>query len=375
MKNSIIYVILSLSFLFACCTDMNDISKEFLTAETRYAGSPDTIKVLAGKERIVLRFRLTDASVSKISVFWNNKSDSLILPVVMDVSPKLFNVEIPGLYQGSYSFEIITQDDKGNKSIVSRATGKVYGDTYKASLLNTPLKAYLTDVVNPAKVEAVWGSPDLTALGMEFLYTNTSDVEVTQFVDVPKAENEVFEPKMQLEDYKTGTKLKYRTFYLPEKTAVDTFVTNYAEVNVKGFAVAYDRFGWIIEASYDTGNPRPPQNLLDGVLSTVWHMDKTPGKYPHSAIVDMGDVYDISGFYVQQRSPITTPAKAIAFRVSMDKVKWTSVGEFTMSNTTTAIQYFDLMLETKARYFELIVKSDYNNGGSTALAELGAYKR
>ena len=103
-------------------------------------------------------------------------------------------------------------------------------------------------------------------------------------------------------------------------------------------------------------------------------MDKTL-KYPHSAIVDMGDVYDISGFMAQQRSPITTPAKAIAFRVSIDKIKWTSVGEFTMSNTTTGKQYFDLMLETRGRYFELIVKSDYNNGGSTALAELNAYKR
>ncbi|MDD2994649.1 MAG: DUF4998 domain-containing protein [Paludibacter sp.] len=374
MKNKIILFILFLGFAFAACTDMNDVSKEFLTNEIRYSGSPDTIKVLAGRERIILNFRITDASVNVLKIFWNNKSDSIIMPIVMDVVPKTFNVEIPGLSQGSYSFEIITYDKKGNKSIVSRATGKVYGDAYHASLLNTPLKAYLSDQLQPAQVEAVWGSPDLTALGMDFIYTNTLGEPVTLFVEVPKAENILFESKMQIADYLAGSKIKYRTYYLPEKTAVDTFVTAYAEIPVKGFAQEYDRSYWMIEANYDLGNPRPPQNLLDGNTSTVWHMDKTL-KYPHSAIVDMGDVYDISGFMVQQRSPITTPAKAIAFRVSIDKIKWTSVGEFTMSNTTTGKQYFDLMLETRGRYFELIVKSDYNNGGSTALAELNAYKR
>ena len=134
MKNKIILFILFLGFAFAACTDMNDVSKEFLTNEIRYSGSPDTIKVLAGRERIILNFRITDASVNVLKIFWNNKSDSIIMPIVMDVVPKTFNVEILGLSQGSSSFEIITCDKQGNKSIVSMATGKVYGDAYHDSV-------------------------------------------------------------------------------------------------------------------------------------------------------------------------------------------------------------------------------------------------
>lgn len=374
MKN-ILYIILSFGFVLASCTDMNEISKKFLTEEIRYAGSPDTIKVLAGKNRVILHFRLTDASVVKLNVSWNNKSESMDVPVTMDVTPKVFDVVINDLAEGSYSFEITTADKMGNKSIVSRAAGKVYGTSYFESLLNTPLKAYKTDQLQANLIEAVWGTPDLTALGMDFMYTNSAGEQKKIYVEVPKAENLVFDPKLNLNDYKDGTPIKYRTYYLPEENAVDTFITEIKEITVKGFAVDYDRSFWTIEGKYDLGNPRPPQNLLDGSLSTVWHMDKTPGKYPHSVIVDMSEEVTLSGFYLQQRSPITTPAKAVAFKVSSDRVKWTSVGEFTMSNTTTAIQRFDLQLEITGRYIELIVKSDYNNGGSTALAELGAYKR
>lgn len=374
MKN-ILYIILSFGFVLASCTDMNEISKKFLTEEIRYAGSPDTIKVLAGKNRVILHFRLTDASVVKLNVSWNNKSESMDVPVTMDVTPKVFDIVINDLAEGSYSFEITTADKMGNKSIVSRAAGKVYGTSYFESLLNTPLKAYKTDQLQANLIEAVWGTPDLTALGMDFMYTNSAGEQKKIYVEVPKAENLVFDPKLNLNDYKDGTPIKYCTYYLPEENAVDTFITDIKEITVKGFAVDYDRSFWTIEGKYDLGNPRPPQNLLDGSLSTVWHMDKTPGKYPHSVIVDMSEEVTLSGFYLQQRSPITTPAKAVAFKVSSDRVKWTSVGEFTMSNTTTAIQRFDLQLEITGRYIELIVKSDYNNGGSTALAELGAYKR
>lgn len=152
----IIYILLFSGLIFASCTDMNDVSKEFMTPETRYAGSPDTIKVFSGRERLILNFRLTDASVTSIDLYWNNKSDSLILPVVMDAVPKVFNVEIDNLPESTYSFEVITHDNKGNKSIVSRAIGRTYGNAYEKSLLDTPLRAYI-DATLANRVEAIWG--------------------------------------------------------------------------------------------------------------------------------------------------------------------------------------------------------------------------
>ncbi len=374
MKKNILYIILSFGFLIAGCTDMNDVSKKFLTEEIRYAGSPDTIKVLSGNERVKLHFRITDATVSSMSIYWNNRSSVLNLPVKMDVCPKAFEIEIPNLPEGSYSFEIVTKDTLGNNSIVSRAVGKVYGPEYYKYLLNTPLKAYRTDQAVASKIEAAWGTPDLTALGMEFIYTNTADKEVKQFVEIPRQENQVFNPKMQLNDYKTGTPIKYRTYYLPEKTAVDTFITAYKEIKVKGVAINYDRILWTVSGDYDKTTTRMPQNLLDGDAQTIWHASKVPGKYPHSVIIDMGEPLLISGFYVQQR-PQSPVAKTIAFRISNDGVNWTAVGEYTLPNTTSTIHQCDLQMDVTARYFELILKADYNNSTATGMAEVGTYIR
>lgn len=383
MKYNIINLFLLLGLVFASCTDMNDVSKAFLTPESRYSGSPDTIKILSGNQRLFLNFRLTDASVNKMKIYWNNKSDSIVMDVNMDVSPKTFNVEVDNLAEGAYSFEVYTFDGKGNNSIVSRATGKVYGSAYAASLLDTPIKAYLASG-ETTKVEAKWGSPDLSALGMELYYTNTAGEEVFVYSQVPKLETEIFEKETILENYKSGTKLRYRTLYLPEENAVDTFFTSFREVDVKGAAIEYERLFWIISGKYDTGNssngengngPRTPQLLLDGNVDTHWHADKSVGKYPHVLTVDMGEVVTISGFYIQHRPSLVTPAKTIAFRTSVDGIKWISVGEYITDKSIKEKQYFDLTIDTDCRYFELIVKSDYGNGTSTGLAEMGAYKR
>ena len=61
--------------------------------------------------------------------------------------------------------------------------------------------------------------------------------------------------------------------------------------------------------------------------------------------------------------------------MSEDGIKWTSVGEFMMNKESNQKQYFDLTLDVECRFFEFIVKSDYSNGPSTGLAELGAYYR
>lgn len=382
MKYNIIYLFLSLGLLFASCTDMNHVSKEFLTPEIRYAGSPDTINVLSGQERLVLNFRLADPSISQLKIYWNNKTDSLIQDVVMDVSPKAFNIEIPDLEEKTYSFEIITFDDKGNKSITKTATGRAYGDSYWASLLNTPLKAYLNDTV-PTTADGKWGSPDATALGMELYYTNLSGEEISVYVEVPKSETEIFDNKLSLERYKNGTPIRYRTLYFPEKTAIDTFYTNYREIDVRGAAFEYERDSWVVvSGKYDTANnaagengngPRTPQLLLDGNVDSHWHMEKTA--YPHSVVINMNETATITGFYVQQRNNLTTAAKTIAFKISNDGESWTSVGEFTMEKIKGK-QYFDLTMDVDCSYVELIVKSDYDNGNAgTGLAEFGAYVR
>jgi hypothetical protein len=371
---------------------MNDVSKEFFTPEKRYTGAPDTISVLAGRERVVLNFRIMDKAIKRINIYWDNRSDSLILgDLSIEVSPQEFMVNIPNLSEGSHSFDIVTQDDAGNKSITSSAVGKVYGEDYQNSLLNTPLQPDMDAGVN---LVVKWGNPDLTALGMDFVYTNLSGVESTIFWPA-NVFGQKFEKNMPVDDFQAGTIAKYRTYYLPETTAVDTFYTDFVEVRIKG-VIDYPRNTWIPTAEYDPANnanganypdataPRTPALALDGNLYTHWHMLKTHN-YPHYFVVDMNDELEISGFYVQQREDkngvlMATPIKKIYFQVSTDGVfsaRSPTPYEYTMLQETGK-QRFELPAEAqgKYRYFRLWVQSDYANGTTgTGLAELGAYYR
>jgi hypothetical protein len=388
MKKNIIYtmLLLGLTVMLTLCTDMNDVSKEFLSPETRYAGSPDTIKVLPGNGRVVLNFRLMDKAVNRIYIYWNNRKDSLNLDeddFVMDVSPKEFNVEIAGLTrEGSYSFEIVTCDIGGNKSIVSRATGKAYGATYLNSLLDTPL----TVNENGDILEITWGSPDANADRMEIFYTNTEGKEVTQEYIVPDVLS-TFVREYVIKDRMQGTDVKYRTVYRPEVFAVDLFYTPYQRVKL---AQDYDRINWLIDAKWDPTNspngengngPRTPQLALDGNVDTHWHMEKIISN-TQPATLEFPEILDIDGFYMQQRNGAegkvgATPFKTVWVLTSENKTTWTRIDIYTFQKVQGK-QRFDFKSRLRTRYLRITIVDDWDNptaatSKGTGIAELGVY--
>jgi len=372
-KLSLILLLLA-GFILKSCTGMDEEYKEFLKPEIKYVGAADSLRVLPGNERLVINFQLTDPSVTNVSFYWNNKSDSTRMNITMEKAREIINAEIENLPEGTYSFDVITHDDRGNSSIKVTVTGKVYGDKFAEALLDTPVKgAYVNDKDN-TKVDVDWGNPDETALGMEIKYTNSSDEEVFLYSPVVTPSM----PVTILEDHKEGTDFIYRTLFLPEPLAIDTFYTDYKPARVKGVAVEYDRSQWT--STGDNDNNRPPQNLLDGKdgrdgrPETVWHMSKVPGKYPHSAFFDMKEVNTISGFYFIQRQSLDGAVNLIELKISMDGETWKTLGEFNLASKKEK-QYVELIDDVECRYFELIVKSDHKGGGSTALSELGAYRR
>lgn len=352
---------------------MDEVYKEFVKPEIIYVGAADSLKIFPGKGRLIISFQLTDPSVTNATFYWNNKSDSLNMDVKMENVREIIDAEIKDLPEGTYSFDIVTHDDRGNSSIKATVVGSVYGEKFSAALLDTPVKGAYVNEKDHTKVDVDWGNPDVTALGMEVIYTNSSDEEV--FLYSPVVTNM---PPTVLSDHKEGTNFRYRTLFLPEEGAIDTFYTDYKSVRVKGVAVEYDRSLWT--ATGDNDNNRPPMNLLDGLdgrdgrSETVWHMSKGPGKYPHSAFFDMKQINVISGFYFIQRQNLDGAVNLIELKISSDGENWKTLGEFNLASKKEK-QYVELVSDVECQYFELIVKSDHKGGGSTALAELGTYKR
>jgi hypothetical protein len=368
MKRKLDYCLILLLSLFWGCDSMDATYKEFIRdGEIIYVGTADSVKIFPGRNRLKLSFLISDPTVTEVMILWNNKTDSLVIPVQRVHQADTVITELTGLNEGSYSFDIITFDDENHSSVEVNAVGSVYGENYANSLLDTPVKGAYVNEDDETCVDINWGAADETAFGSEVIYTDSSNGVHKLFI--PSGESLTV-----LTDYLQGSSFQYRTLYLPEEMAIDTFCTAYKTATVKGVALDYSKAGWVASGTdYDTGNVRPPKNAIDNNVNTVWHMSKTTS-YPHIMSVDMGEINILSGFSFIQRLPLNSPLKVAEMKISTDGVVWSTLGEFTLESVTT-IQYIDLSIDVACRYFMLIAKSDYGNGSFTALAEVGAFRR
>jgi len=350
---------------FIACSKMDDPYKDFIKdGSITYVGTPDSLTVYPGKNRLKLEWRLSDPSATRARIYWNNKSDSLNIPVSVDPQTQKMSVWLNDMREGSYSFDITLYDKDNNRSVVTNTIGKVYGDNYVNTLLARPVKSA---VVENEKATITWGAADITVVATELLYNDKNGQQHTVFVPVADVSTELMNYSLSAHD-----SFQYRTLYVPDSLSLDTFYTATQTTKVTGPAIEYARGAWVPLSTDFDGN-RIVKNLFDNSTSTIWHMSKA-FSYPHNLVVDMGTENLVNGFSYNQRTPLDGAAKLVEIQVSSDNVSWRSLGAYTFENLGTK-QFLELLEPATFRYFRMIFKSDYKNGQFTALSELGAYKR
>lgn len=355
-----------IAVVLGACSKMDSTYKDFIKGSIVYIGSADSVKIYPGKNRLQLSWISFDPAATEAKIYWNNKSDSLSVPLHITGEADTINVMLNDLPEGSYSFDIYLYDDKGNTSIKTSAVGQVYGDSYIGSLLSRPVKSALFD---NGTVNISWGTADETVIGTQLTYEDADNK--VHVIDVPV--DSLF-TTLENFDFSVRDTFRYRTLYVPDSMSIDTFYSAYETVKVTGPPVEYDRSDWTAPAEdYDVPSGRVPQNTLDNKTSTVWHMDKTHG-YPHHITIDMHAENTVNGFTFIQRTPLDGAAQLIEIEISSDNQNWESLGAFTLENSGDK-QFLELLEPISLRYFRITFKSDYKNGSFTAIAEIGAYKR
>ncbi|GAA4300550.1 DUF4998 domain-containing protein [Compostibacter hankyongensis] len=350
---------------FAACSKMDTPYKDFIKGSVIYIGSADSVKVHPGKNRIQLSWLLSDPMATHAKVYWNNRSDSLEVPLKSTGGIDSVNVMLKDLPEGAYSFDIYTYDDKGHSSVRVSAVGYSYGDNYIGSLLPRPVTSAMYEA---GDVNILWGGADETVVRNEFSYTDTLGVAHQVYIYPDSAHT-----LLKGYDFEAQRTLQYKTLYLPDPMSIDTFYTPGETMEVTTM-VEYDKSAWTAEAvDYDVPSGRVPQNTLDNNPKTVWHMDKTHS-YPHHITVDMKTVNEINGLSYMQRAPLDGAAKQVEIEISTDNASWESLGVFTLENSADK-KFLELANAVSCRYFRITFNSDYKNGQFTAIAELGAYKR
>ncbi|WP_308991132.1 DUF4998 domain-containing protein [Mariniflexile litorale] len=221
-------VVVALATSFGACSTMDEGYKEFLKdGEISYTGKIDSLHIFSGRNRVNVKgLFISDPKITECRIFWNSGSDSIVVPVVRTQGVDTLDVFIENLAENIYSFEVRTYDALGNISIAVSSIGSVFGDNYQASLYNRPYlssSVYKGDANSTLKVE--YGNIDLSTgvVGTQYVYTDVNDEE--HVTTIPLADPSA------LPYYKKASSFKYRTTFLPNETAIDTFYVEYVTVD------------------------------------------------------------------------------------------------------------------------------------------------
>lgn len=223
---SVTYLMISIVLLtVGGCSEMNSLHQPYLDeGEYVYCAKIDSFHVRPGNNREQLDFYFSAQRIVKGVIFWNQKSDSVVVSFPVP-SGAVFEVLLPELPEGDYTFELVTYDKFGNISLPMEIIGKVYGNDYTSSLLNRTLEVSTEkdEEAEGMKTILKWGDAENT-YGTLLKYTTINDKEVE--MTIPEGEKETI-----LTDNKPGSTFSYSTVYKPTKLAIDLFYAKYKSVD------------------------------------------------------------------------------------------------------------------------------------------------
>jgi hypothetical protein len=201
---------------------MDDYLKYTNGKEILYTGKVDSVKIHSGDTRVVFTgLLISDPKITKVKIYWNSRADSLITDISRSAGIDTLKIPIP-LPEGTYNFEIFTFDGEGNSSIAVNTSGISYGDEYKQSLYNRVIKKVEKVGDN---VIIVWYNGEETSPFTQIDYADMLDNE--HVIRVATTEDTTV-----LENFKSMTRFKMQTYFLPDEFAVDTFKSDIVLVGV-----------------------------------------------------------------------------------------------------------------------------------------------
>ena len=371
-KNKINLLFLLLFVLsLSACGEMDETYRHFWDdGEKIYPAAADSLKMYSGKNRAVLSWIINgDPNITEAVILWENRSDSLVVPLQTTGGVDSISISIDDLQERTYSFDIYTYDNKGNRSIPRSIVGSVYGDVYANSLLNRYIMSafYVDDTLTIS-----WASQaDESLIGTELTYKNLS----TGLYESITVDNEDEITVIGSFD-SSDPVIKYRTVYVPPMS-IDTFYSPLQSLITKGPPVFLDRTGWTADASsFDNrggSSTRPPSNMLTGNASLLWVNQVSPQAFwPHTFTIDMGSVIDeVAGISIVTQRRNETP-KTINIFVSVDGENWELMGLFSMENIAGR-QDFDFYASQDIRYYRVVGLQPWGNTNNIALVETYAY--
>ncbi|GHV69297.1 hypothetical protein FACS1894199_17760 [Bacteroidia bacterium] len=333
------------------CAEMNDKHDEFLArGETVYIGKVDSVQAFPGDGRLLLKYWLSDPRAKSVTVYWGtNDSKSKALTVAQHAQGEALEVILgtaDGLTEGNHTFHWISSDIHENKSMVHESFASVYGDLYRSNLLNR--RVVQTVPADNGDVDiTLAGASSSEEIGVELFYTQLDGTEVTQY-----------EPQLGTSlsllsvDYTKG--VRYRTWYKPTLTAIDSFCTETVKMDIiKTVNVTLNKPTLSVNAYWDGGLYAQP-HLVDGITvdGNRWVV-VVDAVIPNPWIeIDLLGTYTISSFktWSGQNANYSWPTARFDLQAWIDG-SWVTVHSVTSNTNPTYGNSFPPVETTKVRFY------------------------
>ena len=213
--------------IFSC--EKDDYQSLLNNNDKSSLGRMQSLVIMSGQNRVLVKGVVKDQNVSEVRIFWDNKTDSVVVPVSNPNEQDTLKTQIDGLQEGLHVFEAQVFDNQGNSSKVVSAGAEVFGSSYINSLENRSL---LSSILKDSILDVNFGLMDLSTgvIGTQFIYENTAGENRQLFLGVNQ-------DNLSIADFNSGSTYKYRTAFIPSTMALDTIYTDYTSVTPFQFPV------------------------------------------------------------------------------------------------------------------------------------------
>jgi hypothetical protein len=343
-------VLISVCMILAAagCEKMNDKHKPYLeNGEIAYIGKVDSLKAFAGDERILFQYWISDPRVKALHISWALGKESVEIPVPAHLPAEPFELYIgkneKNIAEGNYTFNWVSLDHHGNRSIIFETAANVYGQRYKSRLLDRPLISASVEEHGTDVTLTLGGITDDDEVGVNVSYTTTSDVDVTIRYKSNEATSAV------IPDVKLTAPVTYSTLYIPEPGAIDTFSTVSPKVDIMSLVnVVLNKP--VTHSDANAGNQGGDMTVDgDKTIASRWVSDNSHNA--HWIEVDLQGSFSINGFRMwRDQSNATQKMKQFSLQAWIND-EWADI--FSEDNNEAAEYYkeFENVTTGKVRLY------------------------
>ncbi|GAP71538.1 hypothetical protein SAMD00024442_134_2 [Candidatus Symbiothrix dinenymphae] len=365
--------------MMTACEGMMDVHKDYLEGgEKVYLSKPLSVNFRAGYGRVVAELVLYNSpNVKTVDISWNNGNggkETQSTPVSPSTGLDTLFIPITGLEEKAYTFTLVTSDAYGNHSLPFTDAGTVYDTLFQASTVHQPISQI---VLTEDGGQLSWTESLDYLLGSEIRYASGSNDTLTVFAPA--------DVSASLPNVKIGSKVTYRSLFLPEPSAIDTFYTAWAEYETAFPATLLldkTRFGLVGVSSESSVDNCVGAMANDNNTATYWQSYWNPVGYagapfPHWIIFDLNESRHVIRVILTRRSDQAATKTVQVFvgdDPAHDAVTWKLIGSVLFPNSNPPQQTLDVVpaTDSQGRYLKVNYIDSHQNT-YVSLAEIDVY--